>query len=324
MRSFFLVFMLCSTSFALSKSASAAPPLDGADTVSISVSDLKLFWHAYDDWASGNDQRADKLAEVLQREYLDQASQGVKDFIPSRIVSANHLANVILADRAYYETVRQNAERIEAFIPEIHKNLEALKKLYPEASFPTVYFVIGARNTAGTASDHGLILGAEMYGDGEGYLRQLSDLVPVVIHELIHFLQRDDHSKEDLFSSVMREGAADFVAELVVGRHADESVKAYGDSHEQELWERLQRDIRAGGKTGNWMYVYKPTNGEPADLGYYMGYKICQSYYQIAKDKTAAIKAIIEMRDGHKILAMSDYERRFNIQPVEPQQTQER
>jgi hypothetical protein len=52
-------------------------------------------------------------------------------------------------------------------------------------------------------------------------------------------------------------------------------------------------------------------DGAPPDLGYYMGYKICQSYYQIHSDKQEALKTIIEMESPEQILANSAYEKRF-------------
>lgn len=59
------------------------------------------------------------------------------------------------------------------------------------------------------------------------------------------------------------------------------------------------------------MYDGHPKDGTPRDLGYYMGYKICQSYYQIAKDKAAALKTIIEMESPEQILKASRYGDRF-------------
>lgn len=281
------------------------------DEALITADDVRLFWSAYDLWLNREHAAPEKLAEVLQHEYLDKGSEGVKAFIPRpRIVSADNLARVILAHRNYYERTRLNTEQIKDFIPEIRNNFRVLKRLYPDASFPAVYFVIGARSSGGTSSENALIIGSEMFGNGKEYFVQLSDVVPMVIHESAHFQQRD-HSKDDLFNNVMREGGADFVAELVTGRHINEANKPYGDSHEQELWQRFQHDIKSGAKAGNWMGVFQPSNGEPRDLGYYMGYKICQSYYQIHADKQQALKDIIEMKSPEKILAGSAYEKRF-------------
>ena len=48
------------------------------------------------------------------------------------------------------------------------------------------------------------------------------------------------------------------------------------------------------------------------DLGYYIGYKICESYYQSAKDKKQAIKDILEIKDFNQFLIDSKYEAKFS------------
>ena len=280
------------------------------DKALISANDVRLFWSAYDVWSNREHGAPEKLAEVLQHEYLDKGSQGLKEFVPGRIRSADYLAKVVLSQRSYYESVRHTTEQMENFIPEIRKYFRSLKKLYPDAAFPAVYFVIGAQSSGGTSSTDALIIGSEMFGNGPNYFVQLSDVVPMVIHESSHFQQKD-HTKNDLFNNAMREGGADFVAELVTGRHINEANKPYGDSHEQELWQRFQHDVKSGAEIGNWMGVFNTRNGEPRDMGYYMGYKICQSYYQIHSDKQQALKTIVEMQSPEEILSQSGYGQRF-------------
>ena len=47
-----------------------------------------------------------------------------------------------------------------------------------------------------------------------------------------------------------------------------------------------------------------------------MGYKISQALYESAKDKSAALRVIIEMRDPQKIYELSGYGKRFSNQAV--------
>ena len=307
-RSGFLCAVITLSSFAFGQQQTRPALNQDPNAATISANDVRLFWSAYDLWLKQEHAAPDKLAETLQREYLDKGSQGVKGFIRDRIVSADHLAKVILKDRSYYEGVRLSSEKMEKFIPEIQKNLRTLKSIYPEAAFPSVYFVIGARNSGGTSTGNGLIIGSEMFGEGPIYPVPLSDVASIVVHELTHFQQKG--SDNTLLRAAMREGAADFISEMVAGRSINDRIKSYGDSHEQELWRRFQQDVKSGAKVGTWMYN-QPPDGSPNDLGYYMGYKICQSYYQITADKLQAIKTIIEMRSPEDILAKSSYEKRF-------------
>jgi uncharacterized protein YjaZ len=146
-------------------------------------------------------------------------------------------------------------------------------------------------------------------------LAPTTDPVAIVMHELIHFQQK--HPDSDLLATCMREGAADFVAELVAGRNINEQNKPYGDSHEEALWLKFQEDVKRKDRQHDWLYNYDEAKrvGRP-DLGYYMGYKISQALYQSAKDKPAALRMIIEMRDPEKLFAISGYGKRFSNQAV--------
>ena len=53
--------------------------------------------------------------------------------------------------------------------------------------------------------------------------------------------------------------------------------------------------------------TFARAGGWPGDLGYWIGYRVAKSYYDRAPDKTAAIKAIIEMRDPAAFLAASGW-----------------
>lgn len=175
----------------------------------------------------------------------------------------------------------------------------ALEFLYPEAVFPTVYFVVGRLNSGGTISDQGLLIGAEMYRDTEG-------LPHIVAHELIHFQQLPlPDSVRTLLAQSIREGSADFIGELISGKHINTQAHEYGRAHEEELWIEFQ-DNMAGRDLSAWLYR-DPPGERPADLGYFMGYQITQAYYTRSSDKAAAIREIIGVRDFEQFLLESGY-----------------
>jgi len=297
-------------SFAVhAQGAAASAANHDPETAVISIADVDLFWRAYDAWKTTANAAPDRLAAILDREYIKKGSQGVQDFIPDRIISADALAKTILKDLKYYEAVRANTEKMQSFVPEIRNGFRRLKQIYPDAIFPPVYFVIGRRNSGGTDSEKGLIIGAEMFAD-TGSRIHLSEVACIVIHELIHYQQQA--KGEDLTTAVMTEGAADFIAELITGNQIDENIKPYGDSHEQELWKKFQEDA-AKNDFAPWLY-----NGDdekrvgPLDLGYYIGYKICQSLYEIFPDKAAALQTIVAMKDPKAIIEQSGYSQRFH------------
>lgn len=294
--------------------AAAQPAVELArdpDRAPISVSDVALFWRAFDAWiAAGADNS--KLAAVLKTEYLDKASDGVKDFTPNRIIDAESLAARILDDRGYYERARPYSSQILALEPQIRAIYRRFREWYPEARFPALYFVVGRRNSGGMSSQRALIIGTEMFGDERARLR-FDVMVPMVAHELMHFQQQTSEQKGAGFlASCIREGAADFLAERLAGKHINESIKSYGDAHERELWERFNQDLNKPDGHRAWLYNARDAKRVgPPDLGYYLGYKITQAFYQASADPAAALRTIIEMHDPEQILKQSRYAARF-------------
>ena len=270
----------------------AKPPTPDPDSSKLVTSDIALFWNALDHAP------ADSLAEYFQREYLDKASVGVRDFIGGRIMSAEDLAAYVRAHRATYDSVRAANLDVTRADAAIRAAFRRLKELYPPAVFPDVYFVIGRFNSGGTSSDHGLLIGAEMYRDP-------ASLPGIVSHELIHFQQHYPSPK--LLEHSFMEGTADFVGEMISGAQINNAAHRYGMEHEAELWKDFQAHFDDTDYFP-WMYG-RPTDGKPNDLGYFIGYRIAQAYYAKAADKKQAIRDIITARGGNvrELLAMSGY-----------------
>ena len=277
----------------LSTSVPDAPaPSASPDSARLVTSDIALFWKTLDRAP------ADSLAEYLQREYLEKASVGVRDFIQGRIMSAEDLASYVRSNRAKYDTVRAANLEVTRAEPQIRAAFRKLKELYPAAVFPDVYFVIGRFNSGGTASQRGLLIGAEMYRDPAA-------LPGIVAHELIHFQQHYPAAK--LLEHAFMEGSADFVGNLIAGRQINNAAHQYGMQHEAELWAEFSKHFDDTNYFP-WMYG-RPTDGKPNDLGYFIGYRIAQAYYEKARDKRQALREIITARNGNvrELLAMSGY-----------------
>jgi hypothetical protein len=198
-----------------------------------------------------------------------------------------------------------------------------LKELYPPAVFPDVYFVMGGLSSGGTSLPEGLVIGTDLYGIGPDM--PASELPPALVdraieaaalpftvaHESIHFLQTIGGT---LLRESLIEGGADFLARLMTGGTAvtgEEQLHAYGDRHEREIWERFRREMN-GTDWSNWIAnLERVSPGTPSDLGYYVGFKICEAYYHRARNKQQAVQEIVELRDAPGLLAASGYAERF-------------
>ncbi len=287
------------------------------DAAKLITTDVENFWRSYDK-ASSMD-----LAEVLDRDYLKPGSPGLKDFLRLRIRDADTLAKTINAHPKYYASIRESTLRVPAMKKRIRSSFYALKHLYPDAVFPDVYFVIGRLSSGGTTSARGLLIGTEMYArtskepDAEltewhkQVLTAVESLPLIVAHELIHVQQKHPLTrKSSLLAQSIIEGGADFLGELISGDHINRHLHSYGNEREVALWNEFRKEMDRD-KVSGWLYNGGETKGRPADLGYYVGYKVVESYYLQTPDKRNAIKDILTIEDFSKFLKASGYEEKL-------------
>ncbi len=309
-----------STSTSLPDSNSAIPDEDTAGSPDPGVAqlvtrDIDHFWRAYDK-AGPND-----ACSVFQEEYIDKGSIGLRDFVQLRIESACALANWVARHPLYYASIRPITQRVSSFTPQMRQSFRKLKELYPAAVFPNVYFVVGRMNSGGTTSYNGLLIGVEMYGRTpdmpiseltnwhKAILLSMDQLPGVVAHELIHFQQNEPKSGPLLAQSIY-EGSADFVGQLISGQYTNTAAYEYGEKHERELWAQFSQMMH-GLDTSAWLYNGDNAKDRPADLGYYIGFKIAQAYYAKTADKKAAIRDILQTTDYDHLLTASGYGEHF-------------
>lgn len=138
-------------------------------------------------------------------------------------------------------------------------------------------------------------------------VRDPEGLPKLVAHEAVHFQQPKTTAPITLLAQSIREGAVDFIAELAAGRPPAGAYLPYGLAREAELWPEF-REMMHGDDMAGWLYGGQP-EGRPADLGYFIGYRIAGSYYDHAEDKRAAIAD--HRSDGFEgFLARSGYDPR--------------
>jgi hypothetical protein len=112
--------------------------------------------------------------------------------------------------------------------------------------------------------------------------------------------------KDNMLALILREGGAEFVTHLVTGRISQTKGLAYMEAHEAELKQRLRDDL-ARQDAKFWLWESLDQDEIPSLLGYVMGFKICEAYYNAASDKSAALDAILRMKDPDAFLAQSGY-----------------
>lgn len=302
-----------------------APQFDFAKTpanAQFVTADADRFWRAYQ---TGG-------AAVYQTQYLDSGSAAFKEFAQSRGVTASLLQQMSTAYRQYFEAMRPwwtGGRGGDAAFATIRGNYARLAALLPEATFPPVYFVVGRYSTGGTVNARGIIIGTEFYGVDaaapQGELNAFSrnnqmswrtDLPRVVAHEHTHLLQMSagttsSNNGATLLARALNEGGAEFVGSLAAGAPLFVKYFSVWQQREREFYTAFMAE-RNGTDVSRWLYnqggIADNANAPwPGDLGYFMGFRIAQAYYNRATDKTKALRDIIAAKDPEAILTASGY-----------------
>ncbi|MDX1394513.1 MAG: DUF2268 domain-containing putative Zn-dependent protease [Gemmatimonadota bacterium] len=288
----------------------------GDDAYRIVTSDLENFWRAWDRAATA--ETWDDSVAAFEALYREQGSEGLADFFGSRIEDVPTLLREIRSAPRYYAALRPQTPRVQEFVPEIHRMFADWLELYPEADLPDVFFVIGRRTSGGTTSAGRLLIGTEMYGrtpdtpdeelsDWQRDVLAPIDRIPAIVaHELIHTQQRATRP-QTLLGRVIQEGMCDFLGELISGLNINAHVHEWADARAAELWADFREVMGERETNAGWLYGAR-SEDEPADLGYWLGYRITEAYYEKAGDRGAAIREILTIQDYEAFLEASAYD----------------
>jgi Predicted Zn-dependent protease (DUF2268) len=278
--------------------------------VKIINTDVINFWKAYD-LASKDTLKAE---EIYKKEYIKRGTIALQYYYVNKI---DNLENFVLKQnlkKKYYKSIRQNTLLTKQFKSKYYKSFKNLKEIYPQAIFPPIYFVIGKLNSAGTISSHGLILAidqacmskqadtTELTTWEKNNISAFDELPYTVAHELIHYEQSGMASSPTLLKAAIEEGMADFIGELISGKTANERLHVYAKNKQKIIWEDFKKEMFEN-NISNWIAnADQETEEKPADLGYWVGYHICKSYYNLSNDKKKAIYDMLNIKDYNLFL----------------------
>ena len=291
------------------------------DVQKVFTADIDNFWTAYDSIQTTKDSL--KQIDFIQKLYIEKGSKGLKAFMAVRNYTATLWVQLIRLYPKFWNSIRPNTLTVKSYAPGIEISINKFKELYPDLKEAKMYFTVGGLRSGGTTMNDMVLIGAEIatgnastdvsefpgkWLEGVFKNQQADNIVPLNIHEYVHTQQKGD--PHNLLGQAIKEGACDFITELVTGRLMQNNYIVYGREHETELKEQFKKEMFTS-YSSNWLY-----NGSNAttvaDLGYFMGYSICKSYYNNSTDKKKAIKEIIELNfknedDIERFLSNSKY-----------------
>ena len=269
--------------------------------------DIDHFWQAYDSIQLTDN--FDKQLELINTYYLDKATPGLTSFAKSRNYTDTVYVRLLEKFPKFWASIRGNTIKSKEKAHEIDLAIARLKELYPDLRDAEIYFTIGGLNSGGTTDGSLSLIGCEIaaadasvdtseFTEGwYAFLAQLfqtqtlDNMVYLNVHEYVHTQQTENDPY--VLAHCLMEGSCDFIAELVLEEPLTSPYITYGQQNEEEIKARFREDLFKE-DTSNWLYNSGDTE-IVGDLGYFMGYTICISYYNRARDKKQAIKEIIEL-----------------------------
>lgn len=285
---------------------------------SIITSEIDNFWNAYDALKTSKDSVA-----TIQELYIDKASPEFKKFMSARDIKSPQYVGWISYAPSFWETVRPLTLKVKSKKQAIDKIYDTFSKMYDTFIAPDVCFAITPIKSGGTTSKGLILIGTEIaavnsklvnFSEIAGFMKSIferskGNINHLVAHEMIHTQQTFEFDENvSLLDIAIVEGSADFIATLILGELTmNSAIYEYGEANQKELWKEFKNDLISNKKYNETDWFYNYQSGRPADLGYYIGYKIAESYYNNAIDKKRAIKEIIEMNDSKEFLKNASY-----------------
>lgn len=268
------------------------------------TSDIDNFWIAYDSVQTTSD--SVKQTAFIQKLYVDKGTEGLKTFMKVRSYTPELWARVIRQYPKFWRSIRQNMSVVPQREAEATQYLKKFKALYPDYQEAKIYYTVGALKSGGTAEGKTLLVGMEIAAGNnttdvsefpnkrlENLFKTIKtdNIVPFTIHEYMHTQQKEEG--KTLLGQALCEGVCDFLTELVLDRPLTHPYLQYGREHETEIKARFKKEMY-NADYSQWIYNSSTSQGI-GDLGYFMGYTICKSYYQHAANKKQAIREMIEL-----------------------------
>ncbi len=248
--------------------------------------------------------------QVLRSLYFDRGSAGLKEFVKRHQLTPELLKDALTSHPERYALIPGFLADIEEVEAEFKSLMRDYHKVMPDAMYAPTYLLVGANRGIGQASLVGQLITVTRVVDDRKKLKKL------LTHELTHFQQAMTMggqkygalyaSENNMLGLCLREGGAEFVTSLVLEEITQTRALDYLNNNEANLKNQFIADLQSQDKEF-WLWDYLEQKSYPKLMGYAMGYKVCDHYYQGADDKSLALRQILMMEDAEAFLEASGY-----------------
>jgi len=263
------------------------------------------------------------------QDYLDGANAGLYGWSTRYSIPASRYADAYEKYPAFMKYLGTLTPALKAREAEITEDLTTLRDMMAEALdhstlsiLPTYYF-ISPMGGGGSAEAIANMIAIDYYGrnvdapleefadrgfwpGGKQLMQSLDAMVFVASHEMVHWYQTlmqgeldyiriyVEEGEDTLLARAVREGGADFIARLASGAYTQDQLD-YGDARERALWMTFRENIyELSDDNPGWFHGANPHFPDaPWQIGYYVGMRMCEAYYEAAEDKNLALRFIL-------------------------------
>jgi len=288
------------------------------------TTDVTNFWTAYDKITSTQD-------SILQLKYLDSlyfqnGTVGLEGIRQARNYTPQDYINSINSYPKFWNSIRENTLEVDKISSKLEDGIDKLKELYPELKPAKIYFTIGSFRTGGTTIDSLVLIGSEIsmadsttetseFPESLSHLKShfktnpKNHLVFLNVHEYVHTQQNP--RVFNILSLVLYEGVAEFVATKALGISSPNPQIKFGKGNANRIREVFEIEMFYRNNLYKWLDGSAPNEFGMRDLGYYVGFQICENYYNQAENKAEAIKTMIELDYANEVV-IEDFIKKAN------------
>ena len=268
--------------------------------------DIDNFWTAYSKIISTNDTTLQY--KYIKELYIDKGTQGLKSLMEVRRYTDKEYVEAIKKYPKFWGSIKANTLQVKNSYPQIEKAIDNLRKAYPSLKPSTIYFSVGVFRTGGTILGNQVLIGSELSLANKKTVTDelpewlqsffqlynpLEDIALLCTHEYIHTQQKE--GVDNLLCNALREGIAEYISCMVTDKPSNTPSFVFGKANEEIVKQKFIEDVFLPERMYNWMWGQNRNAFKVRDLGYYIGYRISENYYQQATNKETAIKEMIEL-----------------------------
>jgi hypothetical protein len=268
--------------------------------------DIDNFWNSYEKIISTTDTL--QQTKYLRDLYIEKGSKGLKSLIEVRNYSDKAFIDAIKSYPVFWRSIRTNTLNVKDHYGAIEEDIEKLRLAYSALKPATIYFSVGVFRTGGTTMQDQILIGSELsLADKSTKIDELprwrqpfykenplkEGLALLCTHEYVHTQQKE--LIHNLLSMCLYEGVAEFISCQATGKKSDSPAIDFGKANQEKVLTQFIKDLFIISNNEHWMWGENRNGLKVRDLGYYIGYEICERYYHLSNDKSKAIKELIEL-----------------------------